>query len=432
MDEQTYKEWFRRELLRFLLQKYEDSKGFLAGKPSIRRPQFSMDGNHPFVEDFNDEMDYRKREWLLEVIYELEQEGFIATIRDKYEFFKVKKIYLELERVAGAYELAAIVPLEEKFADMKKILSPLLEHKWEWMAQWAEKAIHSFSLKKAAGINVDEPDPYRDAVIVLRALTELEGNSPIRILSNQLFNDSKHFERRVANTLTSILKKASPIEFENDEEMLAFYGMVRMGKDVKLCGELSWSTYEGRHLTIEGFAGGVGLSDLTVAAIDEITLNAECLILIENLTSYEQWIHQRADAKELVIYTGGYPHKTLQTLLAKISQSIDISPIPVYHWGDIDIGGILIFEYLKVRFFHELQPLLMDIATLKRYKKRAIPLTATNKKTINRMLAEERYTYWHSLLQVLLEQDLKLEQESMHSVERVLIKNGYLCEKHFG
>lgn len=113
--------------------------------------------------------------------------------------------------------------------------------------------------------------------------------------------------------------------------MLAFYGIVRMRKEVKICGELSWNTHEGRHLTIEGFAGGVGLSESTIASIDEIILSAECLVLIENLTSYEQWLRQQPDANTLVIYTGGYPHKTLQGLLAKISQSLEYCPIPIYH-----------------------------------------------------------------------------------------------------
>ncbi|WP_211233478.1 Wadjet anti-phage system protein JetD domain-containing protein [Thermicanus aegyptius] len=65
----------------------------------------------------------------------------------------------------------------------------------------------------------------------------------------------------------------------------------------------------------------------------------------------------------MVIYTGGYPHRALQNFLRKLSDSLlgASGGTEICHWGDIDLGGIRIFEYLKAQFFPHLSKVLLSM-----------------------------------------------------------------------
>ncbi|OEF97151.1 Wadjet anti-phage system protein JetD domain-containing protein [Desulfuribacillus alkaliarsenatis] len=425
INETAFKSKFCHEILIYLLQKYENSNSFYTGKPTNRRPQISFIGNNPFANDYFDEMDYYKKEWIHEVLAELEQKGVVSLAWEKYwEGKKLSKVFLNYEQIDTAYKIAGIESKLGKLNRLKNIIEPLKNHQWKSIQNWANMTIQNLNVRKQTGLNIKDIDIYEDLTRVLDYLPDIKSNVPKRILSHKLFSDSKYFEKQVEQPLASLLNKIYQLDFKSNDELLAYFGIVQHTKLVIYKGDLSWGI-NGKEVSSNDFIGGLGISDITVQNMDIRKIGANKIILIENLTSYEQWIRQRINENELVIYTGGYPHRLLQNFLEKLSVFLSQQKehnIPLFHWGDIDIGGIKIFFYIKNRFFPGLKPLLMDTEVLVSHQGNAMAISESYRNKINDMKASMEYNGWLSLLDVMLELGVRLEQESIFDVSKIDIK----------
>ncbi|MDR2096798.1 MAG: DUF2220 domain-containing protein [Treponema sp.] len=65
-----------------------------------------------------------------------------------------------------------------------------------------------------------------------------------------------------------------------------------------------------------------------------------------------------------LLYTGGYPNRAVQTLVALLAES----GFSLYHAGDLDIDGILILQELAKAAVKPIQPVKMDRSTFDRYE----------------------------------------------------------------
>jgi len=420
INETQFKKSFVRKLLEQLIRKYERSRAFLTGQPSRVRPQLSMSAP-PFAKDYYDEMDFRKREWMNEALLELERRGLISLGWVKFQTGReVSKVFLRLETLPLAYELAGMVPKEEKMERLRTILRPLANHPWIWVREWRETTDESLSARKTAGLDIDDPQSYADLVKVLLVLPELDCNTPKRLLSQALFKDSKHFEQMVEQRLLALLRNASGMEFERDDEYLDEAGIVQNPKPVYACGPVIFEIDGADRWDMSRLPGGFGLSWQTVRAMRICSLGAaKRIVTVENLTSYHQWIARRDGEPELVVYLGGFPHRTLQLFLGKLADFVkaQTSPVPVYHWGDIDLGGIRIFEYLKAAWFPNVQPLWMDKQTFLKYMDRAMPVHETYLSKARDMLVQPKYQSWREMISLIIQYGFRLEQESIMEID---------------
>ncbi|GMX66779.1 hypothetical protein Elgi_60510 [Paenibacillus elgii] len=198
-------------------------------------------------------------------------------------------------------------------------------------------------------------------------------------------------------------------------------GLSRNPQYVYLCGPLRYRIKSGDWISTEELVGGVGLSSQTIELIKDITIEARRIITVENLTSYHLWIEQREHyaAEELIIYTGGFPHRRLQHFLRLLSVAIDRSnrPLSIMHWGDIDLGGIRIFEFMKSRLIPTLEPLWMNSAALLKYEQQAALISDEYASQIQAALYDPRYSEWIPVLQTMLERRKRLEQEGISKIE---------------
>ena len=83
-------------------------------------------------------------------------------------------------------------------------------------------------------------------------------------------------------------------------------------------------------------------------------------------------------------------------------------PVEYFHTGDLDYGGVKIFEYIQKRIFPELKPMQMDVEIFTKYQEYAEPIPAEKldklKKTSVPVLQE--------LIDRMIESGLGIEQES--------------------
>jgi DNA topoisomerase VI subunit A len=265
---------------------------------------------------------------------------------------------------------------------------------------------------------------------VLRELPNLEDDVPKRVLSHRLFQDTKAFERQVERRLVHLIQTRSGIEYVSDADALESVGIADRPRSVWIAGALSFAV-GGESVSLARFPGGIGLSRDTVRALRIEEIGGARIVLIENLTSWHQWVTARPGADELVVYTGGFPNRTAQLLLRKLGSYVygaaaangpaegaapgtgGAGKLPVYHWGDMDAGGIHIFEFLRSRFFPGLVPIGMDEASYLRYADAGMEFSRTYGNKLKEMLASGRFARWHGLLELMLAHGKRIEQESM-------------------
>jgi hypothetical protein len=413
-----FKRRFGRELLNLLLDKYEQSQSFVTGTPGKMRPQLRM-ARSPFAQDYNDEMDFRKRQWMNETLLELERLGVVELAWARFRTnTEIEKIYLQWDAVGNAYRISGRRPLRAKLERLRETIAPLAGHPWPWVDAWQRQTDAALEQGKTAHLDPDDAEGMADLVRTLNELPLLGDRSvPIRIFSQRLFRDTKHLERHVIKRLVSLAKQASGEQLETEEEWLDWLGLTRNPQSVWLCGPLVFRTGDGRQADTDAFPGGIGLSAETIGAMTHVSTSARRILTIENWTSYHRHLEQRSvpAGEELVIYTGGYPHRVLQTFLLKLAKAADkaTDPPEFFHWGDIDLGGIRIFQLLQSRFFPQLRPYRMDAETLLRYEAQAAPVSDEYADRLRQALDDPRYAPWLPVLQVMLERRIRLEQESI-------------------
>lgn len=421
---------YKRKILSLLLKKYERSQSFQAGAPGKQRPQMTLTGSE-LTKDYHDEMDYRKREWIHAALQELSREGIIEVTWPKLrENIEVRKIYLNFEGVEQAYQLAGETPKEDKIRQLSLILTSLANHPWEWVRAWWEEIHSKLQERKPTGLDLDDLMGYEDLVQVLIALPELAESTPKRVFSQNIFHDSKHFEQKVERRLVSLLRKIYPEELEKDEDYLDQVGIVDNPKLTLLSGPLVIKP----DIDLSNFPGGIGLSEESVKELVIENIPARTILLIENLTTYHEIIRlpEILPPPILFIYTGGFPHKSTQKLFQKIADFLaennfgnssehythtKAKPVEaIYHWGDIDYGGIRIFEYLKQNFFPSLKPYRMDAATYHEYVESGLPFGEEQASKLERLLSELGYANWHPVIEEVLKYRKRVEQESIRKV----------------
>lgn len=413
-NEQRFKDRFVKQVLGYLLEKYERSQAFITEQPGKYKPQFAVKES-PFHSDYFDEMNFRKREWMHDVLLQLEQQGIVSLAWAKFkEGVELSKVLLDIASAERAYSLAGITPKQDKIRRLRDILEPLEVHPWEWVKNWRKQIDDNLSRKKSSGLELDDPDGYADLVKVLAKLPEIEQDTPKRLFSQEVFRDSKQFEQKVEKRLVSLLKTCLETEFETDQEYLDSIGIVQHPRHVFVSGTFQFQAGD-TTINTKGLPGGIGLSMQTVAEMQISGVQTKRIITIENLTSYHQWIQSRAALQELVVYTGGFPHGVLKSFLANLAAFLNSHhmQISVYHWGDIDLGGIRIFEFLKQNYFKELRPLWMDEQILMKYKEKGTPLKDSYLPKVKAMLEDPRFSRWRNVLQAMLQHRIRIEQETI-------------------
>lgn len=411
-----------------LLKKYETSKAFRTEEVSLQRPQFAIKKlNNSLSKDYFDEMNYRKREWIHQALAELQENEIIEVKWPKFkEGEEIDKVYLNFDAIGNAYDIAEIIPKQQKLEDIKSILSPLSEHPWQWVRNFWDYYNEALSKNQTSGLEIDNPKGYEDLVKTLLFLPTMDEGTMKRVLSHQLFNDTKYIEKHVQSRLVSIYKRFGDIELDTDIEYLDSIGIVENPQISLVSGPLIFNSINSS-VDVAELPGGIGLSFETIKELEIKDINAKAILFIENLTAYHEFLNGKIVEDTLssskftntdhilTIYTGGYPHHGLRKLLYKLKGFIQQSnnSVEVYHWGDIDYGGILIFEHLRRNYFSYLKPLFMDEYTYNKYLEYGMQFSPEYANKLTALLNDDSYDLWHKLIEALLRNKIRLEQEGL-------------------
>ena len=114
-----------------------------------------------------------------------------------------------------------------------------------------------------------------------------------------------------------------------------------------------------------------------------------------------------------MIYLGGYHNSIRRMLLEKIYH--DLPDAEYYHFGDIDVGGFLIYEDLCQKTGIPFKRYKMDLDNLKQYEKYGKALTENDRDRIEKILKRNPNVEYADVLEYMLASGVKLEQECLVS-----------------
>ncbi|CDX51548.1 conserved hypothetical protein [Mesorhizobium plurifarium] len=189
-----------------------------------------------------------------------------------------------------------------------------------------------------------------------------------RTFSRLTVGDSKVLEKNVRQVAVAMTKIFAGMDEQirlNPEELLASAGVRRLPQPILLHGDVSLGGRSFPAMPYVGIptdcAGGIGL--LT---------KPDYVLTIENFTSFVRHVREVARSEQaLVIYSGGFPSRPA---LATITRLAAQAQVPTFHWGDMDAGGVRIFQHLErhlAGFDIPLRPHMMDTELLRRFGKPA-------------------------------------------------------------
>ena len=282
---------------------------------------------------------------------------------------------------------------------------------------WRSHAIHRTLKQLRAG---KSPSPFSltdsswnlDLLTALSALSTLETETPYRVFSVHTFNDSKRFDE-LKPTIVRLARWANR-EWKSlsTEDVLRELNLVSNPNYIHMAGNWQLTTQRGEILSLGGFTPSIGFPAAQIETIQSVTIHADSVLCIENLTSFHEFIRTRGTENKqyATICLMGNPSPPIRRLLRLIPETTSI-----YLWSDMDYGGFNILSQLRRSIRQEIYPYRMDIPTFESYAHLSRPLTSADSRNLLHLCNKPELSDVQSITEHLVHRGLKLEQEAIQA-----------------
>jgi hypothetical protein len=273
---------------------------------------------------------------------------------------------------------------------------------------WAEQQL--IEHRSVAPLTLDDPQWNADLLAALAAVARLKSPTGERTLSVRLFANSKRLAE-LRSALVAVLRRASPqaAQFGDDERaLLAAHMLQRIPEYVPVAGPLVLRAGD-TLLDLRGISQGLALPPNVLQTGKVHTCTAQAVVTVENATSFHELLALRPP-DVLALYIGGFASPAALALLHAVCAAVPAAVL--YHWGDLDPGGLRILAHLRGSL-GDVRPLAMDQATFERHCQHAQPLSQQDRKTLKSLRQHPRLADCVPLIDHLLAAGSKLEQEAV-------------------
>lgn len=310
------------------------------------------------------------------------------------------------------YEIAAIPLLCRKLGvkDVREHQTELITRVEMWknkVCEWVENYYDALLRRLTLGKKVLEAED-ENLFLCLNAVAAQQEFIWERVFSARVFHHSKTFQKAYKSSIVTILKNYSPYyEEEMDEEtLLAMHNIHSYAQTLEWKGSLRYELENGNLLDTSLNTYGTVLNSQTMEhAIVKDLSRCKRIMTIENKANYESMIFAE---DVLYIYCHGYFTPKEVRFLKKIPEIVD-ADCKFLHWGDMDYGGISIFQFIKKNIFPKLEPYQMDRTSFENALKDGAGI-ALEPETRKKMEVKDAGLL-EELKQVILETGKTIEQE---------------------
>ena len=282
----------------------------------------------------------------------------------------------------------------------------------EFQKEWIERYLVDLKRRLSAGElpkGLAKIDLY---LACMRGLDSIEIPMLKRVFSKLYLKDSKVFETELQAKVINIARKfcGDVTEDMDNRTVLEQLMLEEYSQQLEIKGPLKikiWKGPEAKRVDLSDFIYGAVLNSRTLKhAMVEIDQSAvKKIVTIENKANY---VATEYEPDTLYIYSHGYFSPLEKEFLQKLTRALYGKDVEYYHTGDLDYGGMRIFDYIRKNIFPELKPLLMDVATYNKYEEFAQPIS---KETLEK-IREMDDPVFAELRERILETGKGVEQES--------------------
>ena len=399
---------YSKDIISRLLDIYERRNGYAKRPEELRSIQFEVSKEYPIYKDRYDNEKYRDINTAIEknvaaglIIAEKDQTGRYSKI--KLNIARVDECYALLKRTSIPDQCKMVLSVLEKANNAECLLIGRI------VSDFCEQIKAYKKLPYDLGYDARR---VGEVLQVLEAVTKLTSETYIRNFSTALFKDSKRFQREYRSTIESILFNYTDDVVEKDD-ILGYYNLYENPTYVLIKGNAR-ICFDESAIELSEMPGGIALSNGSLAGIHKISVKADKVITVENLTTY----HDCDEQDTVYIYLGGYHNTSKQKLLELIYENNGDKEY--YHEGDLDVYGFLILKNLIDKTQIPFKPLFMDLGTIERFYRAGLykNLSARDRKVITSK-KDGQLSAYKDVLEYMLANDCKVEQESIKAVELV-------------
>ena len=399
---------YSKDIISRLLDIYERRNGYAKRPEELRSIQFEVSKEYPIYKDRYDNEKYRDINTAIEknvaaglIIAEKDQTGRYSKI--KLNIARVDECYALLKRTSIPDQCKKVLSVLEKANNAECLLIGRI------VSDFCEQIKAYKKLPYDLGYDARR---VGEVLQVLEAVTKLTSETYIRNFSTALFKDSKRFQREYRSTIESILFNYTDDVVEKDD-ILGYYNLYENPTYVLIKGNTR-ICFDESAIELSEMPGGIALSNGSLAGIHKISVKADKVITVENLTTY----HDCDEQDTVYIYLGGYHNTSKQKLLELIYENNGDKEY--YHEGDLDVYGFLILKNLIDKTQIPFKPLFMDLGTIERFYRAGLykNLSARDRKVITSK-KDGQLSAYKDVLEYMLANDCKVEQESIKAVELV-------------
>jgi hypothetical protein len=276
---------------------------------------------------------------------------------------------------------------------------------------WRLRAIqHTLNQLKAdkspAPFSLSDDEFNRDLLTALAALDDVKEETPHRVFSVRVFNDSKRFEQLMRAVATLARRNRTEWQGLSNDEILRELNLVANPGYLYLHGPWRLEDASGRVMSLGEFHPSVGVPAAQAARLHRVALETQSVIGVENPTTFYELVRRAPQAAAICLW--GNPSPACRHLLRCLPEDSLLSV-----WADLDYGGLNILAQLREQVNARAVPYRMDIETLEAHAAWARPLGPADAKNLARLMRRPSLTDMRPLIAHMLQRGLKLEQEAV-------------------
>ncbi len=326
-------------------------------------------------------------------------------------------IFLPPENAAPIFSLLDRTPASDHRARLEDRIRGEL---FRFPDGWRRDALHHILQqlkheKSPAPFLLNDPEFNQDLLAALAALEGVEPETPYRVFSVRVFNDSKRFED-LKSAVIRLACLGQPEWYDLESvEVLRELNLVPNPGYLYLSGPWEVVDEWGQMLSLGGFSPSVGLPAAQAARLQQVKIAPAMQVLcIENATSfYEQIRNTPYEIRTTaLLLLWGNPSPACRHLLRTLTTTLP-DTIPLRVWADLDYGGFNILAQLREQVSPRFEPYRMDIEIFETHALLARPLTARDEQNLKRLTRHPALTDVRAVIEHLLKRGLKLEQEAI-------------------
>lgn len=325
-------------------------------------------------------------------------------------------VTLKPEQARAVFDWLKRAPLASRRAYLTDLLLGERFRFNDWCLRAIQNVLDQLRAEKSpAPFNLSDADFNRDLLTALAALEAVREETPYRVFSVRVFNDSKRFEELIGAVATLARRSQPSWRGLSNEEVLRELNLVSNPGHLYLHGPWRLLNDTGQTMSLEEFYPSVGLPGAQATRLKKASVATPAVICVENQTSFYELIRATHSASPpspqllSAVCLWGNPSPACRHLLSCLPPETSLLV-----WADIDYGGLNILAQLREQVNPQAKPYRMDIETLEAHVQWARPLTSGDVMNLNRLLRRPSLADLRPLINHLLQRDLKLEQEAIY------------------